>query len=172
MITQSMNRRTALAITVGFCISMGSGCLEGGPDESANPEADPFPVAIENAERGGAETVVSHTVDGAREYEDASIECANEVHGAVRAHLEAELDEMDHIGIGRGRGPEGFDGMAITVQLTTVTYDREGTVVDEADIEFEELVAVTPPTAYARTEDGERLCAVPVYVEQAERHVD
>lgn len=168
-----MNRRTVLAITVGSFITMSSGCLEGGKnDEFANPEADPFPIAVENAERGGAETIVSQTVEAGSEYEDASIGCANEVYGAVREYLEAKLDEMSHIGIGRGRGPEGFDGMAITVRLTTATYDRDGTLVEKADIEFEELVAVTPPTAYLQTEDGERICAVPVYVEQAEMHID
>lgn len=168
-----MNRRTVLVTTVGSCIPMFSGCLEGERNaEFANPEADPFPVAVENAERGGSETIVSQAVEPGSEYEDASIGCANEVYEAVRQHLDAKVDDMSHIGIGRGRGPEGFDGMAITVRLTTATYDRDGTVVEEADIEFKELVSVTPPTAYLQTEGGERICAVPVYVEQVEMHID
>ena len=167
-----MNRRTALAITASSVVTVISGCLQGNREDFADPAADPFPIAVENAERGGAETIVSRTVEPGTEYEDASMGCANEAYTAVRDHLESELDDTSHIGIGRGRGPKGFDGMAITVRLTTATYDRDGTVVEEADLEFDEVVTVTPPTAYLRTEDGERICAVPVYVEQAEMHVD
>jgi hypothetical protein len=168
-----MNRRTALAITASSVGTVISGCLGGKRDDDfADPAADPFPIAVENAERGGAETFVSQTVDPGREYEDASMGCANEAYTAVREHLDGELDDTSHISIGRGRGPEGFDGIAITVSLTTAIYDRDGTLVEEADLEFEELVAVTPPTAHLQTEDGERTCAVPVYVEQAEMHID
>jgi len=90
----------------------------------------------------------------------------------VKARLAAELDDSDNVGVGYGRGPEGFDGMAVTVSLTTATYDRDGELIGEADIGFEEVVSVTPPTASLRTGDGDRVCAVPVYVTATEAHVD
>lgn len=168
-----MKRRTILTIATGSLATVIVGCVgDGADDEFADPEADPFPVDVENAERGGAETVVSKTVEAGSEYEDASIECANEAHGAVRDQLEQMLDDLSDIEIGRGRGPKGFDGMAVTVRLIAATYDRDGELVAKADLEFEEVVAVTPPTAYLQTERGERVCAVPVYVERAELYID
>lgn len=166
-------RRTVLALTTGSVSTMIGGYLRAGMDDDFTiPEEDPFPTDVENGKRGGADTVVHKTVEEGREHEDASIECVKEAHDAAKNHLEDELNDLSDIEIGLGRGPEGFGGMAVTVHLTTATYDRDGELVEEADLEFEELVAVTPPTAYVQTGDGERVCGVPIYVDQGQRNID
>ncbi|MEF8784063.1 MAG: hypothetical protein V5A54_13375, partial [Haloarculaceae archaeon] len=118
-----------------------------------------------------AETTVSKTIEAGNDYTDGSMECAREAHGAVRARLEDEFDDLSNIGTGYGQAPEGFDGMAVSVSLTTATYDRDGELIEEADRAFEEVVSVTPPTAYLKTEDGDRVCAVPVYVTKRGIHL-
>lgn len=168
-----MNRRRILALAAGTGATAISGCLGSGwPGAVRGPEEDPYPTAVERGERGGADTIVSTTVEPGTEYADASIDCARAGHDAVRAHLEEELGDLRNVGTGYGRGPEEHDGMAVTVSLTTATYGRDGELVEEADLEFETVVAATPPTAYVRTDDGGRVCAVPVYVGQAEAHID
>lgn len=171
-----MDRRTVLAIMTGALATMTAGCSEGGAGSgSATPTDDPFPDDIEYGERGGAETTVARTIgagDEEAEYADGSLECAEAAHEAVRAHLEAELDDSSNVGTGYGKGPEEFDGMAVSVSLTTATYDRDGELIEKADLEFEEVVSATPSTVSVQTEDGDRVCAVPVYVTEKEVHLD
>lgn len=168
-----MDRRTLLAISTGLVVAVPAGCAENfGPGESSTPTADPFPANVDSAERGGADTVVFETVEAGSGLTDGSIGCAREAHAAVRARVEDELGDPGDVATGYGRGPDGFDGMAVSVTLREATYDRDGKLIDEADIELREVVSATPPTAFLRTENGERVCAVPVYVSAVEMHVD
>lgn len=168
-----MDRRRFLALATGVVAVAVAGCSGNGEGGGGPARTDdPFPEDVGTGERGSAETTVSKTVETDRGYSDGSIECAREAHDAVRAHLLEELDDSSDVSTGYGRGPEEYDGMAVTVSLTTATYGRDGELIEEADVTFTEVVSATPPTASVRTADGDRVCSVPVYVTRREIHVD
>lgn len=111
-------------------------------------------------------------VEAGTEYQDGSLECAIHAHGSVRDRLADEIDITHHVSTGYGRGPKGYDGMAVTVHLQTAIYGRDGDLISEAEIDLETLVAATPATAYLRTEGGRTVCAIPVYVTSGVSYVD
>lgn len=168
-----MNRRELLGVASGTIAAITAGCTNGGGDGGATTtRSDPFPDDVGAAKRGGAEAPVVATVAAGTDYEDGSIECAERGHDAVRARLDDEIELSEHISTGYGRGPEGYEDMAVSVHLTTERYDRDGELLSEADIAFEELVAVTPPSVYVETAAGDPICAVPVYVDKGKFYVD
>lgn len=71
-------------------------------------------------------------------------------------------------GIGKAASGE-YNGMVITVMAVT-RLNREGEVIGEPNISFEELVEAAPRTVHAtvRLEDREYTRNVPVFVEQSE----
>ena len=86
---------------------------------------------------------------------------------AARAAAERANDELgtDEVGGGITATTEGEDRAAF-VSVETV-LDRDGEVVRESDVEFEELVAATPATVEATYVLGDREyeLAAPVYAE-------
>lgn len=82
----------------------------------------------------------------------------------VREVLAASLDDME--GVGTGLTNRG-EGLTITVGLNT-TRDRDGEVIREPSVGFEEVVSVTPRTVEAtvRLADREHREAVDVWVEE------
>ena len=166
-----MRRRAILSTAVAALGLATAGCA--GPETATGTTTvDRFPDDVANATRGDAGVAAYGLVGAAADYEDGSLECAKRAHDAVYERLEAELALTHHVSTGYGRGPEGYDGMAVNVHLQTAIYGRDGDLISEAEIDVERLVAATPATAYLRTEDGVRICAVPVYVTTGTRYVD
>lgn len=172
-----MRRRRLLAVTGCTVLIGGAGCVDGVQSllpaedeiEFTSPDEDQFPVDVEDAQRGGAKFHMTVQLDDAAEYEDGSWDCASQVFDAIRNdrfllnHYEAEIGDPQMVTPGYGNQP-GFDGTAILVTLITGRYDREGDLIEEADIELGDLVDVTPPTIHI-VHNGKSVCAVPVYVD-------
>lgn len=91
-------------------------------------------------------------------------QCLSAAARAAVDHVNDELD-TDEVGGGVTSTVEGEDRAAF-VSVETV-LDRDGEVVRESDVEFEELVAATPATVEATYVLGDREyeLAAPVYAE-------
>lgn len=94
--------------------------------------------------------------------------------GATRAaaHAADELGLGDRDGISAGTSSDIVeDGTAAVVEIST-TLDREGEVVSEPPVGFEELVAATPRTVAVTyvLEDREYETHVPIYVRYSVLH--
>lgn len=168
-----MDRRNFLGVVGGSLVGISAGCTQDRVGGSNSPTTtDPFPDSVEGAERGGADEPLIVTIQEREGYEDGSIKCARKAHEPFHAHLPEETTVSHLVSTGYGNGPEGYDGMAIRVTLVTTVYDRDGEVMETADIEYSSLVNASPPTVILQSDSGESVCAVPVYVSKGERHID
>lgn len=107
----------------------------------------------------------------------AQLRCTCVAADAVQEHVFARIDTTG-ISVGCGRTPIlatpiEETGFAVNVHHTT-TFDRDGNLLKEPKVSYDQLRAVTPRTASATidSEGREHTCTVPVYVLQTEGHAD
>jgi hypothetical protein len=167
-----MNRREVLSAISGSFSLFVTGCIGSSPGSERTTTHDPFPDDVGRAKRGGADEPLTVAVQESDGYSDGSLACAEKAHESFRNHLGEKIDLSGLISTGYGKGPEGYDGMAVFANLVTKKHDRNGDVIQTAKTEYPTLLKATPPTIYLVSESGEQVCAVPVYVEKSRSHLD
>ena len=170
--TIRMNRRKILSTITGAFSLYIAGCSGSSTGSSGVSTQDPFPDDVEGAKRGGGDEPLIVTVQKEEGLSDGSIECANKASDPFHDYLPNKINVSEHVSTGYGKGPKGYDGMAIRVTLWTKVYNRDGEVMKTADIEYSSLVNASTPTVILQSKSGKHVCAVPVYVSRAEKHID
>ena len=130
----------------------------------------PFPAEYGGPVQGGADEPLTVSIQEPEGYSDGSIACRKRAAGAMRSHLEDEI-ESDLVFTGYGESPRG-DGMVVWVTLDAKRYGRDGELKEKATIGYATVVNDTPPAVYLRSESGERVCSMPVYVDRVVSHTD
>ncbi|NEU56859.1 hypothetical protein [Halorussus sp. MSC15.2] len=97
----------------------------------------------------------------------AKTECANLGQQRVAEAVESRLDEDQSAGYAVGQHPD--DGLAVKVRISTMR-NRDGTVVSEPTVEYDDLRDVTPESVTATIQYAGQECTetFPVVVSELE----
>lgn len=155
-----------------------SGTSDSSPDHLESPESAPDEES--GWHRGESDEEVYHRVHPEELYSTGvpsepsapGLRCAQAAGIAVFDYIQTRLDSMEGITYGYGRAPP-YNGYSVSITLTTM-HDRDGDTIEEPEICFDRVVAETPATGFATVEfeTGDYDCAVPVYVQEADGHMD
>lgn len=171
-----MKRRSVLAALTAVALPA-TGCLESSPSV---PASAPRYQNESDVQLGDATADVHgrESVTNVRDDRRSDLRCACVAADAVREYVYGQLDETRGVSVGCGwppgtETPDESLPFAVIVHHMTA-YGREGGLISEPAVSYEELVAVTPRVATATREspDREQTCTVPVYVETSRAYVD